>query len=279
MVTTNELLRVLLLPLLVSAVVAGVGRWRRLPWCAPLAAGVGFLAGYAAVGVPKLPPADGTDWLFWLAVPLTLLGGVIARFGGRAGWLLGLAAGAVSYGVARPIVPGAVSPHAALLLAGFFAAAGVAVSAATRVAASRAGAWAVGVGWAVVVGGAAVLVMSSNLRVVGVYGIAAAAAVGPAGVLGAPRLRGFGPVAAGLLAGLLTGGRLYPDPGVAWTPLVIFALAPLLLAFAALLPTRRRWVRGVVGVVLVAVAVAAVVVPAAVAAKHAAEDDPYAGQY
>src|SRR3954468_1732661 len=92
MVTPSELFRVLLAPLVVSAIVAAIGRWRKWAWAMPLAAGVGFLVGYALLGVPKLPPRDGTDWLFWLAVPVTLLGVVDATVGRRWGWALGLAA-------------------------------------------------------------------------------------------------------------------------------------------------------------------------------------------
>ena len=278
MVTTAELYRVLLLPLLISGIIAAVGRWKMWPWCAPLAAGVGFVAGYAALGVPHLPPADGTDWLFWLAIPLTVLGVVIAKYAGHWGWLLGLAAGAISYGIARPLVPTAVPLATALGLAGGFALAGIALSAATRLAASRCGAWAAGVAWSGTVLCAAVVVMSSNLRIVGVYGLAAAAALFPAGVLGAPRLRGYGPVAAGLLAGLLTGGRLYPEPGVRMIHLAVLTAAPLLLIPAGFLPIKKRRYRGLVGVLLVAAAALAVTIPTAIAAKHAAEDDPYASQ-
>ena len=276
MPTPAELLRVLLLPLLVSAIIAAVGRWRRWAWAMPVAAGVGFMAGFAAVGVPGLPPADGTDWLFWLAIPATLLGVLDATLGRRWGWGLGAAAGVVAWLIARPLVPAAVTMPAAGVLALVLATTGLAWTLSDRTAA-RLGGWAVGVAISGVVGATAVVVMSSNLRVVGIYGIAAAAAVGPAAGLAVGGRRGVILVAACLAAGLLTGGRFYADPGVTWPQLIVLAAAPILLWPATLVPGNRRWVRGVISVLLVAIAAAAVAVPTAVAAKHAAEDDPYAG--
>src|SRR5688572_242189 len=73
MLTGQELIHALLVPVLVAGVLAAVGRWRRWPWAMPLATGAGFLAGYALLRLPSLPPRDGTDWLFWLTIPLTVL--------------------------------------------------------------------------------------------------------------------------------------------------------------------------------------------------------------
>src|SRR5687767_14687912 len=72
MVTSEELAKVVLTPLLVAAAVAAMGRWRRWAWAMPMAVGGGFVAGFAMLGVPRYPPLDGTDWSFWLAVPLTI---------------------------------------------------------------------------------------------------------------------------------------------------------------------------------------------------------------
>jgi hypothetical protein len=55
--------------------------------------------------------------------------------------------------------------------------------------------------------------------------------------------------------------------------------APLLLLVGAFLPLKQRWVRGLIGLVAVTVAVAAVTGPTALAAKKAAEADPYADVY
>ncbi len=43
--------------------------------CGPLAVGVGFAAGFAALlGLPPVPPVDSTDWLFGLSILLTVSG-------------------------------------------------------------------------------------------------------------------------------------------------------------------------------------------------------------
>jgi hypothetical protein len=121
--------------------------------------------------------------------------------------------------------------------------------------------------------------LSSHLRVVGVYGIAAAAALGPVAVLtGKLRAaRSVAIVAIPLLAGLLAGGHYYPDPGVPWSQAAILMAAPLLLLPCAAIPTQRKWIRGVVAAVLVAILVGTVAGPTALAAKKAAEGDPYGG--
>jgi hypothetical protein len=136
----------------------------------------------------------------------------------------------------------------------------------------------------VTVGAGAVVVMSSNLRIVGVYGVAAAAALGPVAVLIGPinAARAVTIVSTSLLAGLLAGGHFYPDPGVSWTNLLVLLLAPVLMIVGAFLPVKRRWVRGVVAVVLVGIAVGVVTGPTALSAKKAAEEaetDPYAEYY
>ncbi|HEX8324536.1 MAG TPA: hypothetical protein VF595_11575 [Tepidisphaeraceae bacterium] len=279
MVTVAELLRVLVLPLVVSTLIAVIGRWRLWSWAMPLAAGAGFLAGWAAyTGVPGLPPADGTDWLFWLAIPLTLLGILDARHGGDWGWLLGLAAGAVALGVAWPLIAnGSVPAAGSILLCCGFGVVGAVMALVARIARPMLGSKSVGVALAATLGAAAVMVMSSNLRVVGIYGIAAASAMGPAAMLMPRKGRGVTVVASGLLAGLLAGGHFYPDPGVTLLNLTVLMLAPLLLLPAAFLPLRRTQARGAVGLAMVLIAIAAVTVPAAIAAKHAAEADPYGG--
>ena len=138
MIAPSELLRVLLAPILVAAVIAGIGRWRGWAWAMPLAAGAGFIVGYALLGVPKLPPRDGTDWLFWLAIPATLLGVLDATVGGRWGWALGLGGGvAVAVVVGLPLAPHAVS-HASLYgTAALLALGGVAVCFAAHLAEPR----------------------------------------------------------------------------------------------------------------------------------------------
>jgi hypothetical protein len=284
MIAPSELLRVLLAPVLVSALIAGIGWWRRWAWAMPLAAGAGFVTGYALLGVPKLPPRDGTDWLFWMAIPVTLLGVLDATVNGRWGWALGAAAGAMAVVIGLPLAPHAVS-HASLYgTAALLALGGSAVCFAAHFAERRVTPAAVVGALCVAVGGAAVVVMSSNLRIVGVYGIAASAALGPVAVLmGRVRAaRSVAVVAVVLLAGLLAGGRFYPDPGVTWINLTVLFFAPALVLAAAYVPGKRDWVRGAFAVLVVAIAVAIVTGPTALAAKKAAEEaetDPYAGYY
>lgn len=294
MLTLDELARALLAPVLVAAAMAAVGAWRRWAWLLPVAAGAGFLTGFALFGVPRLPPRDGTDWLFWLALPLTAAGVTDAVLQHRPawrryGWLAGAVMGATAFVIVRPLVPASVSTGTLITLAPALAAAGAALVLAAGWAEPRVGAWAVVTAFCVAVGGVGVVVMSSHLRIVGIYGIAASAALGPVAV-GAGRFRdadrpgrAVAVVAVGLLAGLLAGGRYYPDPGVSWVNFVVLVAAPALLLLGALLPVKRAWVRGAAAVLAVALAVGAVTVPTALEAKRAAEaessEDPYSGYY
>jgi len=282
-IAPSELLRVILAPVIVSAVVAGLGRWRKSAWAMPLAAGAGFLTGYALIGVPRLPPRDGTDWLFWLAFPLTVLGIVDALVGKRWGWSLGAAAGAVAWVILAPLVPGAVTRLELVSAALAFALAGAAVTFCIQLAEPRVAAAAVVAGLCVALGATAVVVMSSNLRIVGVYGIAASAALGPVAVFAGTLSRSGRAVAIvciPLLAGLLVGGRYYTEPGVSGLNLVTLRAAPALLLLGAVIPGNKDWVRGIVAALAVATAVSVVTAPTAMAAKKTAEtvdvDDPYA---
>lgn len=275
MPTLPELLRVLLLPLVVSAIIAGIGFWRNWRWANPLAAVAGFLAGVSTIHVPTLPPADGTDWLYWLMFPLLVFAIIDAVVGKFWGWVLGALAAVVSFVIARPLIASeAVTVGQALGLAAVLGGVGLLYTVLARLTQERLGAWAVGTALAIVLGASAVIVMSSGSRGVGLAGIAAAAAVGAAGVLGKSTWRGLPVVAAGLFAGLLTGGRLYADPGVSTLNFAVLAAAPILLLPAVIVPIKL--VRGVVAVLLVAIAVAAVTAPTALKAKQASEEDPYA---
>src|SRR5260221_2097870 len=110
MLTTREILCAILLPAVVAALITAVGFWRRWAWTMPAAAGVAFLAAYVVLsGMPKLPPRDGTDWLCWAGIPLTVLGVVDALLPRRWGWLLGAAAGGVAPVLVWALVPGTVS--------------------------------------------------------------------------------------------------------------------------------------------------------------------------
>jgi len=229
-----------------------------------------------------LPPANGTDWLFWLAIPVTVLGFVDALLGGRWGWILGASAGAVGVGILRPL-SGMMDPQTLWVTVGVLAIAGGLLAWVAWYAERRAGPlWTIGA-FAAALGGAGVMVMSSNLQTVGVYGLAAAAGVAPIALVAGRKVqagRSVAVVAAPLLAGLLTAGRFYPEPGVPWTQGIVLLLAPALLLAGALLPIRREWVRGLIGLLAVVIAVAAVTGPSAIAAKKAAETpDAYGGAY
>lgn len=84
MFTWTDILGGLVLPAIATAAVLVVA-WRltrrRLSagdsrsWAAQLAVGVGFASGYLALfGWPGFPPPDVVDWLFFLALPLAVVG-------------------------------------------------------------------------------------------------------------------------------------------------------------------------------------------------------------
>ncbi|MGN6505580.1 MAG: hypothetical protein ACTHM6_08460, partial [Tepidisphaeraceae bacterium] len=238
--------------------------------------GVGFLLGYGLIGMPRLPPGDGSDWLFWVAIPITLLG-VAAAFLKPAGSLFfGAMAGLAVFAVARPLLPGAISSAYAIEAASVAALAGIVLCAGLRYAESRLSPVAVMIALWMVLSGCAVIVMSSNFRIGGLYGIAAAAAVAGVALARPSSVGAVVAVAVSLWIGSLACGRLYPDPGVTWINVTVLLSGPLLLPISAALPIKRRWLRAAIGLAAVALAVASVTMPTALAAKHAAEDDPYA---
>jgi hypothetical protein len=288
MITPSELLRVLLAPLVASALIAAIGRWRNWAWAMPLAVGAGFLAGYALIGVPKLPPRDGTDWLFWLVVPVTALGAFDAtRFGSRRvprHLLAPLAAGLVAWAIVLPLSATVRMPlHLGMALA--LAALAYVVQLVLSYAGQRLGATMIVAALCVTVGASAVVLLSTNTRILGIYGIAAAIALGPVAALVGPMRAGrsVAVVAMALLAGLLAGGHFYADPGITWPQAGVLFVAPAMVAVGSRIPVGRHvWARGVVSLLLVVAVVGAVAIPAALAAKHAAEqtsDDPYANYY
>ena len=286
MVTPSELLRVLLGPVLVAAVVAGVGRWRGWAWAMPLAAGAGFATGYALIGVPRLPPIDGNDWLFWLIAPVTLLGVADAWVDRRWGWVFAaIGAGLMALVIALPLVHGAVTTREVATTCGVMTAVAAVLWFAMRAAEPRVTPTAVVAALCVVTGAAAVVVMSSGLRILGVYGIAAAAALAPVAVLiGRTSSRGVAVTAVSVLTGLLVASRYYAYPsGISALNLAVLLASPVLLLAGAFVPAKNHtWVRGVVAVIAVAIAVGAVAVPTALRAKSEAEatqDDPYAEYY
>lgn len=285
MLTSREIVFGILMPLAIALIVGAVGWWTKRAWLLPVAGGIGFLAGYAnslgatgGFGLPRLPPSDGSDWLFWAAIPATALAAVVALARAQR-WpaLLGAWAGVVVLLILRPLVPGTLSSTTALELALTSALLGIVVCLAYTVAGDR-----IGHGWAtlclcIALAGAGVTVLSSNLRTVGVYGLGAAGAMGGV-LLFSPRAKAtqsLAVLAGSVLVGLLAAGHFYPDPGVGWMGVSVLALAPLLVLVGLWVPSNRKSVKGLAAVLAVTIAVAAVAAPAAIAAKRAAEEDPY----
>src|SRR3954468_14151550 len=165
MLTLRELQFAIALPVGVAALIALVGFWRRWTWAMPVAAGAGFLAGYVALsGIPRLPPSDGSDWLFWAVIPVTGLGVLDALLPRRWGWLLGAAAGAVVLLIGWPLVrTNTVSAGPLCGVALVVAAAGAGLCLVPGVAEPRVGSPAVVAALCVTMGAAAVVVLSSNL--------------------------------------------------------------------------------------------------------------------
>jgi hypothetical protein len=275
MLTVADLSRAVAAPFFLALLIGVAGRWRRWNWSAPLAVGAGFLLGYALVALPRLPPADGTDWLFWAAIPLTILGVVDAMLNVRWGSVFGAAAGAVALLVLLPIVPNTVPPATAYLDALGAAAIGALLCLMLQSAQKRLGFRAVTASLCIAVGAAAVMVLSCNLRIVGVYGLGATAALGAAICFGGSAIaaRGIAVVAVSILAGLLVAGTFYPDPGVPLPAAIVLLGSPLILFIAGWLPVKKRSVRIVIGLLCEAIVVGSIVGPAALTAKKAAEAD------
>lgn len=270
MVTSDELAKVLLAPLLVAGVIGALGRWRRWAWAMPLAAGAGFLAGFGLLGVPRYPPLDGTDWLFWLAIPLTVTAvgaALIDRWWTSFG---GIAAVAVVLVIVRPLTPHAVTTGAMAAAAIGLGVAAVAVCVVLAFADERIGSIGTIGALAIATTGAAVVAMSSNVRIVGLHGLAAAAALAPVALLSTKLRAGraVAVLAVPLMAGLLTGAHFYANDGLAWRPLLLILGSPALAAVGLLIPTPRRWPRAAAALVAVSILVGAVAAPIALKAKR-----------
>jgi hypothetical protein len=277
MPTPHELLHTLLLPALVAVVIASIAAWRRWSFAMPLAPGVAFLVAYASLGVPRFPPSDGSDWLFWLAIPLTLLALVDSLITPRLGWLLGAAAGVVAFVLIKPLPD--VPVQTLWMTSIVFAVAGAALTFTASISQPRLGSLWTLAPFCVVTAGAGVLILSSDSRTIGMHGLAAAAALGPVVLLSA-RLRvarSVAILAAPLLAGLLVAGHFYAS--VTCIQMTLLLATPLILLPVAFVPLKRVWLRGVIVLLAAMIATAAITTPAALAAKKAAQADPYADFY
>ena len=297
MITLDQVIRGILTPAIVAALLAWLGRWLRWRWVMPLGAGVAFILGYGLLGAtsaekiafwqlpgrlvqfPGLPPQDGPDWLFWMAIPATLLAVMDAVFQPKLGWILGAAAGAMAWVIVRPVVPGGVSLGALCVCAIAVGLAGAGLCYIARAVEPRIGAWAVAGGWCIAVGGAAVVVLACDSASIGVRGLAAAAALASVAAFSrrdAATGRSIAILAVAVLAGILAGGRFYA--GVSWAQFAVLMASPALLAAAWIIPARRRRWATVIALLAVMALVFAVVAPAALAAKNASESnsaDPY----
>jgi hypothetical protein len=277
MITLNQAVRAILAPLVLALILAAVGRWRRWRWMMPAAAGTAFVTGYGLLGVPRLGPIDGTDWLFWLTIPVTGLAILDSVFVPRWGWAFGAVAGVVAWMIIHPVVPDTVSPGVCWATAIGTAVAGAGLCLAAGAMGSRLRPWAVLAGPCAAVGAAAVVVLASDSASIGIRGLAAAASLGPLiPLIAGGSVRGVTILALAVLAGILVGGHFYA--GVSWTQFAILMLSPLLLFTGAMVPVKRPRLAGVVAVLAVLGVLAPIVIPAVVAAKHAAESnssDPY----
>jgi hypothetical protein len=277
--TPHEILLAVVLPAIISTLLAALGAWRTWTWAMPLAAGIAFIVSYASFNVPKLKPTDGSDWLFWLAIPLTLLATLDGIFGKRWGLILagfaGVMVAVLIHPLINPKVPDSPTPRTLWTMAIITALTTIALAAIADVAQRRLGSLWIILAFCIATGGVGVVILSSNLHTTGLYGIAASSALGPIALF-AIRLnaaRSMAIFAAPLLASLLIIGRFYPDPGVSWTNFTVLLASPALLLIGAFLPLKRQWLRGLIALLAVTIAVAAVTAPTAQAAKKAAGED------
>jgi hypothetical protein len=253
---------------------------RRLTIALPAVVAVAVMTGYGLLRKPELPPQDGSDWLFWMLVPLGLCAAIFQRIGAR--WsAMGAMAGAVAYVVLRPIAPaiGSAAVWECSAVAGLW---GTAAAVTLPWAARRIDpAW-IAAALASIVGAAGVVVLSSNFLTYGIIGMGAALAIvatalglrptAPSSADDGPaRIRGLSVIIIGILAGLLAGGRYYPHTGVGVFQFHLLGAAPLLIPVASCIPVKRNWARGALAVSLASAIVWSIAIPAALAAKHAAE--------
>ena len=274
MITFSQAIRAILIPLVVSTLLALLGRWQRWRWMMPAAVGVAFLTGYGLLAVPRFPPIDGTDWLFWLAIPATLLAILDSILLPQWGWTFGTVAGVVALVIIYQVVPGATSPAICFGTAVAVATVGAGLCLAVRTVEPRIGSWAVISGLCVALGGASIVVLASDSASVGIRGLAGAAALAPLALLtakAAHSARSISIIAIAVLAGVLVGGHFYA--GVTWAQLVVLMLSPALLLAGFAVPGKRRRLAGLIAAVAVIAAVLPILVPAVIAAKHAAENN------
>jgi len=89
--------------------------------------------------------------------------------------------------------------------------------------------------------------------------------------MGVGAATGLSVLAVGIMGALIASGLGYADPPLRWKSAGLLMLSPVLLAASALLPVKRRWVAGVVGLAGIAMIVGAVAGSAARKAQKDAE--------
>ena len=171
MLTDRENCFGIALPGTVSILLTLIVVWRRSPHALPAVVGSAFMVGYWLLRQPELPPQDGSDWLFWMALPLGAGGILFQRMGPR--WAaLGTLSGAVVYVVLHPITPaiGSAAVWGSSALAALW---GIAAAITLPWAACRIGAMCTVLALSVAIAGTSVVVLSSNYRAYGVNGLGA----------------------------------------------------------------------------------------------------------
>lgn len=282
MLTLDQVVFAILIPAAIAGLIGVVGRWRKWAWMMPLAVGAGFIAGYVKlVGgrekiygqAPHLPPRDATDWLFWLAIPATILAMIGTRWARSWGWIFAVLVLPAVYLIARPRLAAqhGLSPGEFRGIVIALTQIAVLVAYAAHASEKRIGSLAVALSLCIAMGGAAVIAMASGSLTLGTYGLAAAAGLGITSLLHG-RVQHAGSLAifaAPVMIALLAGGYFYAE--VSWINLVLLASAPAWMLVGQVVPSQRLWVRGLVAILAVGVAVAIAAVPAAIAAKKDAE--------
>src|SRR5258708_16500608 len=185
MLTDRQLYLGIAIPGLVSTALMLIVAWRRWAIALPAVLGLAVMTAYWLLRQPYLPPQDGSDWLFWMQMPLMGAAVAFQRMGTR--WSpIGAIAAPVVYFVLKPIAP-AIGPTAlyesSIIAAGWGAAAAIALPWAAR---RIDPVWIIAT-LASVLGAAAVLVLSSSFLAYGIIGIGAAVAILPI-ALGLPLL-------------------------------------------------------------------------------------------
>ena len=248
-------------------------------WAAPVAIGVGFIAGVIALlgKRPAFPPSEAVDWLLYAAAVVAVLG-ILETFLPLWAEVRGLhvivAAGATLFFVLRPIIKNTwPAEQSVITLFAMTAGAYLAWFLIER-ASERDPNLLPPLILTIAAGGLAAYMMLSDSLTLGVRAGVLAATLGPIALIGAwSRKLSLARGAAGaftvLFTGLLAACYVYPPEPIGWRLLVI-AAAPL-VGLAALWLPLRGWKRPVVSIALTVIALLVVMIPAYLDFKKAQE--------